>query len=571
MKNKMTIGSSDAPTNQEYGEKAQGGNGEFGRLQSAVAHFLATKPDAGVVSLLVMSVVSLPVWVYFICWLWSAFRRGACAAITLVAICFLAMEGNAASDGVTYTREFLRSEQQETQKLMIEVERHCVNAGRLLDTDLMLEFEDEMVRANFLLDAAEFRLNGHPARIERLKGAPFLYVKSEEQKKLMVSYTKSIEQSRRLQLQLSELQKAAIEKGVECRLLKIYLSRREHFQQRIASGLKDSDVVLLELRQFIAANRDHQMADGAMQIAELQNTTEALFNEIKLLRAQVATNKPLVITSIVEREKIVEKPVPTLPAPAPERPVPDCSRELDAKLEAAKTETNRQSLLAPVEEKQNSLVLVSAPSSASVSTSAENTITTIPLPVVEMPSNGIPVTSARQVVDGILTGKSSGVHIAELPNKQPLFNWIIVSVALTLILLFFVRWLQRPFTAIIGRISVDGRTELTTLRVQPSKDLIILDVEPRVELADSVTDFPAALTVGRFGRLRIRRGIAQVNVGNQAIGNSPVPLRIGDIIQIDFDVGIGGAGKVVYVIREIWRSADAEDSLEINETAESRS
>jgi hypothetical protein len=143
------VESGSAPGDQASGADPQGGKSALSRLQSAVTQSLATKPDPRLVSWFIVSAASLPVWILFVCWIRSVSRRGACAALVPIALWLSATEATAAPDGISYTREFLRAEQQVARDFLLEVDRRCVTARRLLDVGLLDDLAEEIVRANF--------------------------------------------------------------------------------------------------------------------------------------------------------------------------------------------------------------------------------------------------------------------------------------------------------------------------------------------------------------------------------------------------------------------------------------
>lgn len=216
--------------------------------------------------------------------------------------------------GVLFTRDFLRQEQSLVRRHISEAELSCDTAARLLDSHLVRDGGEELVRGLFRLDSADLLLQGQPDRIAQLKSAALSYARAEEQRKLT-------QENRALRQQLQNAQERVAMLRLRCTttneqdtmLLQVFLAKRASFRIRARAGDTDPTAVLEECRRLASVNKtEADLARLRQQVdVELAQLRRARESNNSTVLSPPAT---IIVTNVVRT--VIEKLVPT-PAPPP--------------------------------------------------------------------------------------------------------------------------------------------------------------------------------------------------------------------------------------------------------------
>lgn len=299
------------------------------QVENEVIGFLQSPTDAPRLLAFVLTfVVTLPLFACLIAWL---FKKLACRSVVCGLLLVLAMvssPANAATGGVTYSREFLRDEQRFCQQTLSEVERELASSSRLLDANLNGSPES-LVRALFLCDLVGIRLEGEPDRIQQLKSS-LGYTRTEEQKRLNASYAELRQQLQIVQLDAAKLSERCKAGSSARTVLQVFLEKQADYRNLIRAGLADAKTVLAECSRQLIQNGNAPQPETkpeadratAIELARMQQEQVELQGQLAQLKREqneAAQRLPapqiVVITNEVRTEKLV--PVPT-PAPPPE-------------------------------------------------------------------------------------------------------------------------------------------------------------------------------------------------------------------------------------------------------------
>jgi hypothetical protein len=211
--------------------------------------------------------------------------------------------------GVLFTRDFLRQELSVARRHLSEGERAADTAGRLLDSRLIGDAAEELVRAFCALDAADVIIQGHQDRIAQLKSAPFSYVKSEEQGKLNTAYIALHEQLQNAQERAAMLRQSCTSTNKnETAALQVFMAKRESFRERVRAGNVDPTGVLEECRRLAAVNKTE--AD----LARLKQQVDADMAQLRRAKEDTdrrpqSTPAPVILIVTNEIRTVVEKPL----------------------------------------------------------------------------------------------------------------------------------------------------------------------------------------------------------------------------------------------------------------------
>jgi hypothetical protein len=223
-------------------------------LQSKLQAILASRPDPQIVAFIAALLVSLVIIACLIGLVKRAFvcRSAVCSLVWPAILCLSAATAVAAPSGVSYTRDHLLGEQSLARRWLVDAGRDSDSAERFLGGGLIREAAEQLALASFQLDRADVSLEGQADRIGSLKSSPFAYVRSEEQRKLSVSYSSVLQQVRDAQERITILHKLCGATNTQVAALNIYLVKRQDYRSRIRQGLAEGSVVLNELRQLSA-------------------------------------------------------------------------------------------------------------------------------------------------------------------------------------------------------------------------------------------------------------------------------------------------------------------------------
>ncbi len=314
--------SASASIGQNPGFAPSGWADKLKAVESDFANFLCTSPDAPrLVALLITFGVTFPIFA----WLFRKITapRMVCPLLILFAFPNV-LTAAPEQTGVYYSRQFLIDEQSFCSRSLSEVDRNLDDATRLLDANLP-GTPDDLVRALFLGDLVEIRLEGEPDRIARLKWS-FGYVRAQERQEFNAVYA---ELSQRLQTE--EIRAATLCQHCNAAtkaltVLREYQANQDHFRSLARAGLSDPQAVLDECSRKLtqeaqATNAQPKVEDGGKTAAELARVQRqqaelqaqmADFRRSQQLKPLApAPSPPRTIFVTNEIVRTIEKPVPT--------------------------------------------------------------------------------------------------------------------------------------------------------------------------------------------------------------------------------------------------------------------
>lgn len=299
------------------------------QMENEVIGFLQSPTDAPRLLAFVLTfIVTLPLFACLIAWLFKKLAHQPAACGLLFVFVMASGPANAATGGVSYSREFLRDEQRFCQQTLSEVERELASASRLLDANLSGSPEN-LVRALFLCDLAGIRLEGEPDRIQQLKSS-LGYTRTEEQKRLNAIYADLRQQLQIVQLDATKLSERCKSASSVKTVLHVFLEKQTDYRNLVRAGLADVKTVLAECNRPLIQNGNAakpapkpeaddatttELARMQKEQADLQGQFAQLKREQNEAAQRFAAPQIVVITNEVRTEKLV--PVPT-PAPPPE-------------------------------------------------------------------------------------------------------------------------------------------------------------------------------------------------------------------------------------------------------------
>ena len=319
------VQSSGATATTDTGTTAPAGEGwssKAKQVESEVVGFLRSPTDAPRLLAFVLTfVITLPLFACLIAWLFRKLAHQPVVCGLLLTFFMVSGPANAATGGVSYSRDFLRDEQRCCQQTLSEVERELTSASRLLDGNLTGAPEN-LVRALFLGDLVGIRLEGQPDRIQQLKSS-LAYTRAEEQKRLNASYADLRQQLQIVQLDAAKLSERCKSASSARTVLHVFLEKQTDYRNLIRAGLADVKTVLAECNRQLGQSGNATQpetkpeTDGAtaaelarmqQEQAELQDQLAQLKRDQNEAAQRAATPQIVVITNEVRIEKLVPAP-----------------------------------------------------------------------------------------------------------------------------------------------------------------------------------------------------------------------------------------------------------------------
>lgn len=477
---------------------AGGWNGKARSIENQLVEFLRTPTDsARLLAFVAMFLVTLPVYALLISWL---FRKLSYQSVAYGLLFFAAIgvAPSLASDAA-YTRDSLRDEQRFAQQSLAEVERDLSAASRFLDSRLA-GAPEHLVRALFLTDLAAIRLENQPDRISGLKSA-FGYIRSEEQRKLNVSYA-----DLRQQLQAAQLEAAKLSERCnavttnQTTVLTVFQAKQADYRELIRAGLGDVKTVLENCNRLVLQTAKAETVEKqensktAADMARLQRGQVELQNQLAAMRriqAQPAAVPAIVMTNIVRLTNTIKftNLVETVVTSPP---------------------------LTVVETRivTNTVVVVTnlPPPHAAITGFLDQTN----IPAVVASSTSVPA-----VVEVVTEEPASSPYSLSTTQGFNLPGSILVGVAalIVVVVLITTTALRQRASEVILFDPATGSE--VTLQIQSGSDCVVLDTPPRVIPLGTQGNLPAIQRDWR-GRAQLVPGTSGITLNGDPVFGSPI-------------------------------------------------